>query len=244
MSRNSSCWNSSPGPPRGPNRPCGGRPGSYSRSRSVRRTDISRLWNTCSLALGQVRPLLRRQVVEVLEDPLERPVGVDELRRGLLADAGHAGEVVALVAPQRRVVDVLLRRDAGALEDAGLVVERVVRDAALVVEDSEVRVADELVRVTVAGHDDRVHALRGRAHRERADHVVGLDPGDLEHRDRERLEHLVDQRQLAAEQVRRLLAARPCTSRPSPCGTSSPARRTRPRGDRASRRRAPSRAST
>ena len=90
--------------------------------------------------LTQVLPLLRRQVVEVLEDPFEVAVGGDELRRGLLADAGHAGQVVARVAAQRRVVGVLRGRDAGALDDPGLVVERVVGDAAAVVEHLDVRV--------------------------------------------------------------------------------------------------------
>ena len=55
---------------------------------------------------------------------------------------GHAGQVVAGVAAQRRVVEVLRGRDAEApLGDAGLVVERVVGDAALVVEHLDVRVA-------------------------------------------------------------------------------------------------------
>ena len=52
--------------------------------------------------------------------------------------------------------------DAGALDDAGLVVERVVGHAAPVVEHLDVRVVDELVRVAVAGDDDDVDALRRR----------------------------------------------------------------------------------
>jgi hypothetical protein len=42
---------------------------------------------------------------------------------------------------------------------------------------------------------------------ERRDHVVGLDAGHLQLPDLERLEHLVDQRQLRGEQVGGLLAA-------------------------------------
>ena len=88
---------------------------------------------------------------------------------------GHTRQVVGRVAAQCRVLGVLHRRDAGALEDAGLVVERVVGDAALVVQHLDVRVVDELVRVAVAGDDHDVDALVGRLRRERRDHVVGLD---------------------------------------------------------------------
>ena len=58
------------------------------------------------------------------------------------------------VAAQRRVLRVLRRRDAGLLLDAGLVVQRVVADAAAVVEHLHARVVDELVAVAVAGDDD------------------------------------------------------------------------------------------
>ena len=58
---------------------------------------------------AEVLALLRRELVEVLEDPFERAVRVDELGRGLLADAGDAGQVVAGVAAQRGVLGVLLR---------------------------------------------------------------------------------------------------------------------------------------
>ena len=70
------------------------------------------------------------------------------------------------------------------------------------------RVADELIRIAVAGDDDDVGSLDGRARRERRDHVVGLDAGDLELLDLQGFEDLVDQRQLRAEQIGSLLAAR------------------------------------
>ena len=61
----------------------------------------------------------------------------------------------------------------------GFVVERVVGDAALVVEDLDVRVGDELERVAVAGDDHDVDAVGRGARRERRDHVVGLDTRHL-----------------------------------------------------------------
>ena len=64
------------------------------------------------LRVAEVLALLRRQLVEVLEDPFEDAVGGDELGRGLLADPGNAGQVVARVAAQRRVLGILRGRDA------------------------------------------------------------------------------------------------------------------------------------
>ena len=70
------------------------------------------------------------------------------------------------------------------------------------------RVADELVSVAVAGDDHGVDPLPRCLLGEGGDDVVGFDPFDLERGDRERFEHLVDQRQLRGEHVRRLLTAR------------------------------------
>ena len=77
----------------------------------------------------QVLAQLRRQRVQVGEDPVEVAVVGQELGRGLLPHARHARQVVRGVAPERRQEDVLRRRHPCALEDARLVVERVVADA-------------------------------------------------------------------------------------------------------------------
>ena len=158
--------------------------------------------------LAEILTLLRRKLVEMLEDPFEVAVGGDELGGGLLTDARHARQVVAGVAPQRRVLRVLLRGDpTAALDDPRFVVEGVLGHAALVVEHFDVRVAHELVGVAVAGDDDHVDAGGAGLGRERRDHVVGFDAGDLELGDLQRVEHLVDERQLRAEQVGGRLAA-------------------------------------
>ena len=54
------------------------------------------------------------------------------------------------------VLQVHRGRHTGPLLDAGLVVEDVVRHPSSVVEHLDVRVLDELVDVSVAGHDDDV----------------------------------------------------------------------------------------
>ena len=61
------------------------------------------------LGVGQALAQLRRQLVEMGEDPVEVAVGVDELGRRLLAHPRHAGQVVGRVAAQGRVLRVLRR---------------------------------------------------------------------------------------------------------------------------------------
>ena len=88
---------------------------------------------------------------------------------------GMPGRLSRRIAAERGVLHVLGGVDAGALDDARLVVVGVVRHAALVVDDPDVRVLDELVAVPVAGDDQDVVAA-GRGQRgEGGDDVVGLD---------------------------------------------------------------------
>ncbi len=93
------------------------------------------------LVVGQVLPELRRQLAQVPVDPIEVAVGRQQFGGGLLAHSGYAGQVVGGVAAQRRQQHVLRRWHAAALEDPGLVVERVVGHPPPVVEDPDVGVA-------------------------------------------------------------------------------------------------------
>ena len=81
----------------------------------------------------------------------DRRTLVDQLGGGLLADARYARAGCRCC---RRAVRRTGRSrdgdDAGALLDAGLVVEHVVADPALVVEHPHVRVGDQLIAVAVA----------------------------------------------------------------------------------------------
>ena len=141
--------------------PIAGRRGRRRAATSRTSTISSAFWRTWASCSARFGAQLGRLLVEVGEDPVEAAVGVDQLGRRLLPHPGHAGQVVGRVAAERGV----LRRSApgvhaGALEDAGLVVEGVVGHAALVVEHLDVRVLDQLVAVAVAGDDDDVVAVR------------------------------------------------------------------------------------
>ena len=62
-----------------------------------------------------------------------------------------------------------------------------------------VGVGDELQRIAVTGADQHLHARGLGARREGADDVVGLEAVLLERRDVQRVEDLLDQRDLAGE---------------------------------------------
>ena len=70
--------------------------------------------------------LLRLELGRVREQRVEAAELRDQIDRALLADARHAGDVVARVADEREHVDDLRRLHAELLDDAGLVEPRAV----------------------------------------------------------------------------------------------------------------------
>ena len=150
---------------------------------------------------GQVLPQLGRQLVQRCEDPVEPSPVVDQLRRGLLPHSGHSGQVVAGVAPQGRVLHVAGGPHAGALQNAGLVVQLVVRHPPHVVEHLHLRVLHQLVGVAVAGHDDHFVAPVAARGGQGGDHVVGLEAGRVRRGHGQRVEQLAHQAHLLAQDV-------------------------------------------
>ena len=158
--------------------------------------------------LGQGQPeLLGRHLVDPLEDALEAAERLDELRRGLLAHAGDARDVVGRVALERLEVDHLGRLEAVPLLDPGRVVDDRVLDARPGRHQAG-PVGHELEHVEVAGDDRRVEPVALGLDGQRADDVVGLVAGQLVDRDPERLDDLADLRELVAQVVRHPLPGR------------------------------------
>ena len=124
----------------------------------------------------EVLPELGRQVVQGAEDPVQPSPFVDQLGRGLLAHPGHSGQVVAGVAPQGRILHVVGGPHAGAVQDAGLVVQLALRPPVrvVVVEHLDPGVLHQLVGVAVAGYDDHVIAGVAALGGQGGEHVVGL----------------------------------------------------------------------
>ena len=127
----------------------------------------------------------------------------DPLGRGLLPHARDAGQVVARVAAHGGEVGVLgrgqpvlllhrFRGEAGHIGDAAAGHQR------------RHPVADQLEDVAVAGDDEHVHILGRGLRGQRGDQVVGFVPGRGQPPDAQRVEHLEDQAELAAEVLRRL----------------------------------------
>ena len=138
------------------------------------------------------------------QQPVEVTIVVDELRRRLDADAGHARHVVGAVARQRLHVNHPLRIDAEAIKHlfrADLaVLEVVVHDY---------RVAfDELHQVLVGGDDGDPRAPRAGSVGVGRDQVVGLEALKLDRRQVEGAGGLADEGELRNQLLRRLAPVR------------------------------------
>ncbi len=122
----------------------------------------------------------------------------DPLGGGLFPHPGDARQVVAGVAAQRGEVRVLRGREAvlgGDLfgGEAGHLADAPARH-----QRGDLG-ADELQHVPVAGDDEHIHAFRDRLDGERGDDVVRLETRHRQPGDAQRVEHLEDQAELAAE---------------------------------------------
>ena len=99
---------------------------------------------------------------------LERAVALDQLARGLVADAGNAGDVVGGVALQAVEVGDQLRRDAVAVDHRLAVVDLRLGDPARGRHHLDEAVGvDQLEGVAVAGDDHHRHRAARRAARAR-----------------------------------------------------------------------------
>ena len=112
-------------------------------------------------------------VLDVLEDGLERAELVEQGGRRLVADPRDSGDVVRGVALEADQVGHLVGPDAVPVEDARLVVEDGLRDALGGRHYPDV-LPDQLEGIPIAGYHDGVDAPVGRLGCERRDHVVGF----------------------------------------------------------------------
>ena len=135
--------------------------------------------------LAEALAHLAGDLVLVRDDLVQRAVLVQPLRRGLRTDLRDTGYVVRAVASQREVANHLLRVHV----ELGLDAVAVERGAGHRVDQRDSR-PDQLRHVLVAGRDQDPHAGLGCAPGQRADHVVGFDALDAQHRQAERLDGL------------------------------------------------------
>ena len=158
---------------------------------------------------GQVRAQRLAHLAADLVDPVDEGVEIavlaDPLGGGLLPHTGDAGQIVARVAAQRRVVGVLRGREPVLAHHLVGGEPGEVGDALARVEDGDV-VVDELDGVAVAGDHEHPVAERLGLGGEGGDDVVGLETGFGHHRDAERAEHVLGQLDLTAELVGRAAA--------------------------------------
>ena len=155
-----------------------------------------------------VTELGRGHLVESGKQRVEVAEVTDQLRCGLLADTGHAGDVVGRIALEGLVVDHLIGPQPEPLLDPGDVVHHGVLDPGPGRHQPDAR-AHELEHVEIDGDDRRLEIVAiVELVGDRADHVVRLVAGHLVDREAERLDDLADLRELVAEVVRHLRPGR------------------------------------
>ena len=124
---------------------------------------------------------------------------LDQRRRGFLADARHAFDIVDRIAHQRLDVDERTRLDAEALAHlaraGGFVAHRIPQP--------HMR-PDHLHEVLVGGDDHRIDLFLDPGGRQRGDHVVGLVALAHDALDPERVDHAIDVGNLHLQIVGRL----------------------------------------
>ena len=161
----------------------------------------SRAWS--AKVIETLSPLRLGDLGGAGEQRVEIAIFVDEQRRGLHPDAGHAGHIVGGVADQRLHLDDLRGRHAEALHHLvladHLVLHGVVHAHAW---------AHELHQVLVGGDDGHVGAGFLRLARIGGDEVVGLVALLLEAGDVEGSHRVADQRELRDEVLRHVRAMR------------------------------------
>ncbi len=139
-------------------------------------------------------------LVDVLQQILERAELGDQLPRGLVADSGDALDLVGGVALQPDEVGDAVGRDAVAKLDPFRRVDVDVRNAARRHHQADV-LGDELERVPVGRDDAGLHSGCVRAGREGGDHVVGLPALELEVAVAEGLDDRPEVRELLAQEI-------------------------------------------
>ena len=154
------------------------------------------------LVLAQVVPqLLGLHLLQVLVEVLHAPELLHQLGRRLLADAGHAGDVVRGVTLEALEVGHLVRLDAVALAGPLLVVDDGVALVGAVHVDADAG-PHELHDVAIQGHQVGLEALRRRLAGQGAQDIVGLVPLDATDGDVEGLDELLAAGDLLVEVLR------------------------------------------
>ena len=167
----------------------------HHRGQRLAHARVVRVIDQVLLALGA------RDLVDAGEHAFEVAELLQQVRGGLVADAGDAGDVVGRVALEADEVRDQLGRDAVAVDHGLAVVDLRVRDAAGRGHDPHA-VVDELVGVAVAGHDHHGHAALLGLLGEGGDHVVGLVALDRDVRVAEGLYERTEMRPLELQEVR------------------------------------------
>ena len=153
--------------------------------------------------------LFDRGIVDMFVDRVERAEPGEQLLRALLADAGHARNIVRGIAHQALEVDqadgietVFFPEQLGCELAAGVLphAARNQLDGGMI--------GNQLQAVPVARDDQAIVPVLFRDPADRADQVVGFKPGQFAPADAHRVQHFLHDRKLHGKLLRHTLAGR------------------------------------
>ena len=139
--------------------------------------------------------LLAAQLVDMLVDALEAAVGAQQLRRGFVAHARHAGDVVGAVALQSQEIGELRRLHAVALAYLAGAVDGHVGDA-LARGDHVRELGAQLIDILIARDQQRAIPQRLVARRHGSQNIVAFPARHAHHGDTHGFEQLLDDGEL------------------------------------------------
>ena len=137
----------------------------------------------------------------MLVNAVDAAVLIDQFGCSLFANPGDTGKIVGRIAAKRGVVHIVSWLYTGTFEDAGFVIERVVRNTTLVVEHLDMRIMNELVAVAIASDDDDVVTARFGRCCQGCDDVVGFETNEVEHGNAQRFDNFANNAHLLTKKI-------------------------------------------
>ena len=151
--------------------------------------------------LSKSRTLLASELISMRNQPSERAILVDPLRRKAVTDPRNARNVVGSLTTNCREIRVLARSDLIFLQHGLCRHMFEVREVITRVENRHV-VVNKLERVTVARKHEGLVAVKLTLGGQSCDHIIALIAGHFDVGDGQSMEHALNQRQLAQQFLR------------------------------------------
>ena len=121
--------------------------------------------------------------------------------RSFFTNSRHTVQVVARITAQRCILRILRRCNASALNNSGLVIQRIITDAAFVVQHTNVWVSHQLICISVSGDNQQIFTSLLCLFGDGGDQIITFKTGGIYCGDAHYAEHLFDDVHLLIQDV-------------------------------------------